>query len=317
MALIFFSFVKLWIQSLLAGAKIGILDMIRMKLLNIDYRRHVELEAMPGAAAPAAATVEFQAQIQVLAEPRLLIGPAGDLRLIDLELAHLLSDGPPLSWGAATPGFASPEQLAARPSTFSDDYYALGATIAYMATASVPYLLPDRGQPRSLSERLRDWIAGAESDGAVAARVCDLVLGCMADDPSQRWGPREVLTAMEQPRPSSCRHEVTTVSAAELAAAVEDMGHWLARTIDPSGQRLWPTTCLGQADDPINVQSGAGGVGLFLCRAIEAGGDPALRDLVATTSRWVSSVVSADPNRPPGLYFGLAGATRAVGAAAV
>src|SRR5215469_5268422 len=35
--LIFFSFVKLWIQSLLAGAKIGILDMIRMKLLNIDY----------------------------------------------------------------------------------------------------------------------------------------------------------------------------------------------------------------------------------------------------------------------------------------
>ena len=246
----------------------------------------------------------------------LMVLPSGDLRLIDLELAHLLSDGPPLSWGAATPGFASPEQLAAQPSTFSDDYYALGATIAYMATASVPYLVPDRGQPRPLSERLRDWIAGAESDGAVAARVCDLVLGCMADDPSQRWGPREVLAAMEQPRPSICRHEVATVSGAELAGAVEDMGRWLARTIDPSGQRLWPTTCLGQADDPINVQSGAGGVGLFLCRAIETGGDPALRDLVATTSRWVSAVVSAEPNRPQGLYFGLAGATRFLGEAA-
>src|SRR3954470_19790284 len=35
--LIFLSFVKLWIQSLLAGAKIGILDMVRMKLLNVDY----------------------------------------------------------------------------------------------------------------------------------------------------------------------------------------------------------------------------------------------------------------------------------------
>lgn len=34
---IFFSFVQLWIQSLLAGAKIGILDMIRMKLLKVDY----------------------------------------------------------------------------------------------------------------------------------------------------------------------------------------------------------------------------------------------------------------------------------------
>src|SRR5262245_22069895 len=35
--LIFFSFLRLWIQSLLAGARVGILDMIRMKLLNIDY----------------------------------------------------------------------------------------------------------------------------------------------------------------------------------------------------------------------------------------------------------------------------------------
>ena len=35
--LIFFSFLRLWIQSLLAGANVGIVDMIRMKLLNIDY----------------------------------------------------------------------------------------------------------------------------------------------------------------------------------------------------------------------------------------------------------------------------------------
>ncbi len=35
--LIFFSFLRLWIQSLLAGARVGIIDMIRMKLLNIDY----------------------------------------------------------------------------------------------------------------------------------------------------------------------------------------------------------------------------------------------------------------------------------------
>src|SRR5881398_1355311 len=34
---IFFRFVQLWIQSLLAGAKVGILDMVRMKLLKIDY----------------------------------------------------------------------------------------------------------------------------------------------------------------------------------------------------------------------------------------------------------------------------------------
>jgi uncharacterized protein YqfA (UPF0365 family) len=35
---IFFSFLQLWIQSFLTGARIGILDMIRMKLCKVDYQ---------------------------------------------------------------------------------------------------------------------------------------------------------------------------------------------------------------------------------------------------------------------------------------
>src|SRR5438128_5006406 len=34
---IFFNFLRLYVQSFLAGAKIGFVDMIRMKLLNVDY----------------------------------------------------------------------------------------------------------------------------------------------------------------------------------------------------------------------------------------------------------------------------------------
>lgn len=34
---VFFSFIRLWIQSLLTGAKIGILDLVGMKLRNVDY----------------------------------------------------------------------------------------------------------------------------------------------------------------------------------------------------------------------------------------------------------------------------------------
>jgi len=34
---VFFSFVRLWIQSLLTGARIGILDLVGMKLRNVDY----------------------------------------------------------------------------------------------------------------------------------------------------------------------------------------------------------------------------------------------------------------------------------------
>jgi uncharacterized protein YqfA (UPF0365 family) len=37
MAVIFFSFLALWIQSFLTGARIGFVDMIRMKLCKVDY----------------------------------------------------------------------------------------------------------------------------------------------------------------------------------------------------------------------------------------------------------------------------------------
>lgn len=38
-----FNFVQLWIQSYLAGARIGFIDMIRMKLLKLDYANIVKL----------------------------------------------------------------------------------------------------------------------------------------------------------------------------------------------------------------------------------------------------------------------------------
>src|SRR6266702_3566985 len=61
--LIFFSFVKLWIQSLLAGAKIGILDMIRMKLLNIDYSVVVRQKIALVQAGVKASTQELEAHV--------------------------------------------------------------------------------------------------------------------------------------------------------------------------------------------------------------------------------------------------------------
>jgi uncharacterized protein YqfA (UPF0365 family) len=37
MMIIFFGFIRLWIQSLLTGARIGMLDLVGMKLRNVDY----------------------------------------------------------------------------------------------------------------------------------------------------------------------------------------------------------------------------------------------------------------------------------------
>ena len=38
---VFFSLIRLWIQSFLTGAKIGLVDLIRMKLCNVDYGKIV------------------------------------------------------------------------------------------------------------------------------------------------------------------------------------------------------------------------------------------------------------------------------------
>jgi uncharacterized protein YqfA (UPF0365 family) len=60
---IFFSFLKLWIQAFLAGAKIGILDMIRMKLLNIDYNMIVRQNIALVQAGVRVTTKEMEAHI--------------------------------------------------------------------------------------------------------------------------------------------------------------------------------------------------------------------------------------------------------------
>lgn len=236
----------------------------------------------------------------------LIMMPNGELRVVDLEVAHVLDDGPPPRWAMETPGYASPEQAEGQPSGLPDDYYSLGATIAYVATGTDLYLAADHGNPRPRGERLADRLTRLERDGMAAFPVCDIVLGCMADEPARRWGPRQVLDAIKGPRPP-CTHELVSPSQAELARAVDDIGRWLARTVTPTGPYLWPTSCQGLPLDPCNVQSGASGVGLFLCQAIQAGADPALRHLVRTAARWVSDAIAAEPGRPPGLYFGLAG----------
>ncbi|MQA86737.1 MAG: hypothetical protein GEV03_19435 [Streptosporangiales bacterium] len=236
----------------------------------------------------------------------LMLLPGPRLRIVDLELAHVLGDGPPPPAANGTPGFASPQQMAGRPSGLPDDYYSLGATIGYAATGIAPPMVEDQGRGgRPFSEIVRGWLVGPERDGLVSERVCDLVLGCMADDPAERWTPRQVLRAIEGPGRSPCAHGPTPAGGAELARAVGDAGRWLARTVVPDGEFLWPTNCVGLTMDPCNVQSGASGIGLFLCRAGRV--DPTLRDLVGTATRWVSDAVGAGPRRPLGLYFGLSG----------
>jgi uncharacterized protein YqfA (UPF0365 family) len=61
--LIFFNFVQLWIQCLLTGARIGILDMIRMKLCKVDYAMIVRQKIALVQAGVKVSTQEMEAHV--------------------------------------------------------------------------------------------------------------------------------------------------------------------------------------------------------------------------------------------------------------
>lgn len=58
-----FNFVQLWIQSYLAGSRIGFIDMIRMKLLKLDYATIVKLNIALGKAGLKVSTQEMEAHV--------------------------------------------------------------------------------------------------------------------------------------------------------------------------------------------------------------------------------------------------------------
>lgn len=236
----------------------------------------------------------------------LLVLHGGELRVVDLEFAHLLSDGPPPRWREGTLVYASPQQLSGEPSGLSDDYHSLGATIAYAATGMDPCFSPDwNGRPLGC---LEEWLGRLEREGVIEATVSDIVLGCTAHDPRLRWSPRQVLDRLAAPVHRAPPPAPASPSSDQLAGVVADIAWWLARNMREDREWLWPTSHGGMRLDPCNVQTGASGVGLFLCQAGRFGDDPALRDLARRAAAWVERQLSQRPQRPPGLYFGQAGA---------
>jgi uncharacterized protein YqfA (UPF0365 family) len=90
--LIFFSFLRLWIQCLLAGARVGIVDMVRMKLLNVDYGMIVRQKIALVQAGLKVTTQEMEAH--VLAR--------GNVPKVAAACIAAHKAGLDLRWGAAT-----------------------------------------------------------------------------------------------------------------------------------------------------------------------------------------------------------------------
>ena len=256
----------------------------------------------------------------------ILVNDDGSLLVIDLEHARPAAEaaGSP----AGTPGYASEEQLRGTSTDgYADDSWSLGATIAFLATGADPFLPAGADDTWSEPARLTAWLGGQVDAGAVDAALAGIALGAMAPRPTDRLGPAAVLTALrgEGSRTAPGRGGSSDGAPSEAnvltqaADVVVDLAAWLVETMGAGpGGHLWPAGAAAASLDPIAVQAGASGVGLFLAQLVRAAGHlPAdaqrrleqldLRHALSQTAAWVADQLARNPERPPGLYFGTSG----------
>ncbi|HYT37915.1 MAG TPA: lanthionine synthetase LanC family protein, partial [Acidimicrobiia bacterium] len=270
----------------------------------------------------------------------ILVADDGAVVLVDLEHARPVREEP--GGPAGTPGYASPEQLRGEPTGVADDRWSLGATIAYLATGTDPFLPAGADDAWSDPARLAAWLDAQVAAGVVDATLADIAVAAMAPRPTDRLSPVAVLSTLRgegsrtapgrggpgsgvSPKHLLAAHRApgSTPTAAETeeraAEVAVDLGRWLLDTMGsgPAGH-LWPAGAAAASLDPIAVQAGASGVGLFLAQLLKAAGhlpeasrrrldEPRLREALARTAAWVADQLARNPQRPSGLYFGTSG----------
>ncbi|MBB6396308.1 tRNA A-37 threonylcarbamoyl transferase component Bud32 [Actinomadura coerulea] len=261
----------------------------------------------------------------------IMVRPDGTPVMIDLELALTADDTEREGMRVGTPGYSAPEQMSGAAPDRTADYFALGATLCHVLTGGPPYLLDESTAARPLSERLAEWLAARTLDLDLPGSLAPLLLGLMADEPGHRWTPHRAREALARMSPAAAAGNRETGDGAvereggasraartpslerQCRLSVAGIVDQLIATMDPeSAETLWPASCVHGAPDPCSLQHGAAGTLGALTRCFEVEAEPRLAPAIAEAGHWILRRLDRDGDRPPGLYFGTAGAAWAV-----
>ena len=236
--------------------------------------------------------------VRDLTPDNVVIGPDRTWSIIDLEMAHVDGTGP----SGLTVGYAPLSQEANERARPEDDYYALGATLFFAATALNP---PQPGtNTEGKTKRMTDILGGATA----CAEFTDLVGGLMSRDIRSRCvAAHRIGDARRRAKPVITLRELEPISDADLQAAIDTV---CAKASD----HLKVIVCGIGADptkSPVNVYSGASGIAMELAKL----SSPERDELARATAYWIAGVTTY-ADFPLGLSFGSTGAAVFVGVAA-
>jgi serine/threonine protein kinase len=244
--------------------------------------------------------------------------------VIDLELAHNVDDSNVRPIAGATKGYASRFQEMGALASLTDDVFSLGGCLYFVVTGSDPVFPPDGLGGRSRRTKVRDALTMMNCPQGLVS----IITGCFAEDPDQRPALKDIEVALLDV--STAEHQVSKAVKTvghfdqplmdypfEAVVLAEQSLQYLAKLklegeeVKSNRARLFPATSFGSTINPVCIQSGASGIGLFAEQIINIlpNSVPARR-LATSIANFVVERTGERGRiaRSPGLYFGFAGA---------
>lgn len=177
---------------------------------------------------------------------RVVLADFGVVKVFEASEALGVDTVPTNTQTIGTPGFMAPEQFIGRGIDHRTDIFAVGAVLYNLTTGHLPY---EGKQTRALYQgpKQEAFTDPREHSPHLSDGFCDLLSGCLAPKPKDRWKDPGALLAgllegLEAAGVTEVRHELAAYEAGETSvrsrkAARREARPWPGR---PAAVKSWP-----------------------------------------------------------------------------